>query len=624
MWGKIREGEVRRARVVAPESGTNWWSIITATLTAALTMCLQGCGGDNWAPVEVAKPLRLLALQDALQVDPGGTGQASFLLTTLEGVPAVGERLDFAVIDDPQTPGNDLAGATLGASSALTDDTGGAMVIVTGGLSTRFRLSARNLRAGVAEVWVTVSGGDEETGTVAVIATALPGSAIASLLSTVDVMLLDAMSCTELSATAPPKPARGIKTVTPGMAAEILVSNLTSNAAVIAQGRDAAGKMRATGCIDVPGSTVVPGNTVRVYVPLAELVPVPRGTFVLSSRFSLAKRDIATRLAAPWKDLSDCPLDPGQLWLDCAIDALGSPAGDPLDCVPAATGEGDLANLIMARRGIAVAGSTCRAGTISAGAGGQGLDARVAALFPSPAQPPAQGLVALGTQLASILDDVTLGSTLLLDPTATPGLFQATHTLRSAAFQVGALPATVDVVAQGIAAAQARLIPVGIAANVLSIDAHNLGLRLGSLAHAAFSQVALVGQGWPAATGAYLNLLFALAASGTGSARKTGCDALDALVCADVGRASGCLRAACVAGQVALAKRLDAGFALLDGDGADLQLSGSADMMDDNADGVTDRLGDPAKDMGLWTAQIRAHAGTEIVSGSWTGVHQAP
>src|SRR4029079_4370380 len=49
--------------------------------------------------------------------------------------------------------------------------------------------------------------------------------------------------------------------------------------------------------------------------------------------------------AAPGRDLSDCPLDPAQLLLDCIIDALSpETAADPLDCRPnpAPGGEGTL------------------------------------------------------------------------------------------------------------------------------------------------------------------------------------------------------------------------------------------------------------------------------------------
>jgi hypothetical protein len=580
------------------------------------------CGGDNWAPVSAAEPLRLLALQEVLQVKPGSTGRASFLLTTLAGIPKPNERLDFSVIDDPQTPTNDLAGATLAASSGLTDSAGVGMVTVAGGLRAMFRLSARHPRAGTAEVLVDVTEGME--GTLAAVATPVAGSTVTSQVTSVDVRVIDARFCNELSLISPPIPARPVKTVAPGVPADFNVSNL-STIAIVAQGRDDDGKLRAAGCIDVPGETIVPGNVVWVYVPLSELDPIPRGTFVLSSHFSLAKRELAQRLAAPWQDLADCPLDPGQIWLDCAIDALGSPAaGDPLDCVPAPTGEGDLADLIMTRRGVAALGSSCRASTFGAAGGEQSLDAKVARLFPSPASGPVAGLPSLGVTLASILNDFTLGSTLTVEATASPGLFQATHTLRSALFQVGGTMATVDVVAQGNPAAQTPFVPVATDAGTLSIDAHRLSLRLGSLAHVAFSKVALVGHGWPAATRPYLDMLFGLAASGTGAARKVGCDALDTLVCADVGRPDGCLRAACVAGQAALAARLDGAFALVDGDGGDLQLSGSAAMADDNDDGFADRLGASQQDPGLWTAQIRARAGTEILSGSWLGTPLAP
>ena len=315
-------------------------------------------------------------------------------------------------------------------------------------------------------------------------------------------------------------------------------------------------------------------------------------------------------------------MDPGQLWLDCAIDALGSPPGDALDCVPAPGGEGALADLIGARRASASAGSPCRAPTLPGGT--QSLDAKVAALFPSPGQPPATDAETLAAAIATILDNITIGSTLSLEATATPGVFQATHTLRTAAFQVGTQSTTVDVVAQGVPSAAVRFVSVTTMEDMLSIGTHNLGLRLGTLAHTAFANAALVSHGLPPGSGAYLDVLFGSATTAPGPTHRTGCDALDALVCADVGVSAGCLRAACIAGQAALATRLNAAFALADGDGSDLQLSGSAGMVDSDGDSVVDQLGITSEGSGLWTAQIRAHAGTEIISGSWTGSSQPP
>jgi hypothetical protein len=584
----------------------------------AVSSFALGCG-DDLPAVPLAGSLALVPLVDVALVKPGETARVSFRLKRVSGDnPVANERVTFSAVDDAQTPGSDLAGATLAASSTLTGDDGLATVSVTGGLPTIFLLTARHRLAPVAEVLVVVSEGGQ--GRVSVVASPVGGSSAAAAVTTVDLLFFDTLACSALSLTRPTQPMRPVRTVAPSMPAEFEINNMVPSA-ILGQGRDGNGKLRAAGCVDLPANTIVAGSAVQVYLPLAEWDPTPRGTFLLSSHISLGKRDITKRMAAPWIDLGDCPLDPGQLWLDCAIDALGAPPGDALDCVPAAIGEGDLADLIASRRGAAVAGTSCRGVTAL---GMQGIDAKVAALFPSPAAPAATIAPSLGAIVAVMLDDVGLGSTLSLENTASPHTFHGTHTLRTATFQVGSQSTMVDVLAQGGPASQARLVPVSTVGDVLSIDAHGLALHLGTLAHIAFSNVALVGRDLPAASTDYVALLFSAAASGTGTTRKTGCDALDALVCGEVGRPVGCLRAACVAGQAALAARLDAAFTLLNGDGADLQLAGSATMTDDDGDGWADRLGLSSRDPALWTGQIRARAGTEIFSGSWNGAPSPP
>ena len=87
----------------------------------------------------------------------------------------------------------------------------------------------------------------------------------------------------------------------------------------------------------------------------------------------------------------------------------------------------------------------------------------------------------------------------------------------------------------------------------------------------------------------------------------TGCDALDALVCTEVGRQPGCMRQACQAGQAALIARTEAGFASADGEGDDLQWGGTVDMSDADGDGIAEALGPgPASS---WTAQFRSSGG---------------
>ena len=92
----------------------------------------------------------------------------------------------------------------------------------------------------------------------------------------------------------------------------------------------------ASGCVDIPGSSLLADEAVEVALPLTDWSPDPVGTYTVTSTLTFAPPlAAAATLAAPWADLSDCPLDPAQLWLDCTVDAL-SPAtsADPLDCVP--------------------------------------------------------------------------------------------------------------------------------------------------------------------------------------------------------------------------------------------------------------------------------------------------
>jgi hypothetical protein len=592
-----------------------------ARLLVLLTVAGLGvhCGENGSPSNSVEAKLLLAPVLDVVMVKPGATAPVSFRLTTLDGAPVAGERLDFAAVD---APSSELGGATLSALSGLTDLNGVGSVTVAGGLRTEFRLSAHHRRSGLAEVTVKVGGSLD--GTIAVVPGAATGSTAAGAVVSIAVTLFEGMTCSQLPPLALPSKLHRTITVLPGAAAQFSIDS-TEDVGLVGQGRDADGHLRTDGCVDVPAGTVVAGDRLLVYLPLFDLEPTPRATFALSSRFSLARREILKRVTSPWQDLGDCPLDPGQLWLDCAIDALGASPGDAMDCVPAGSGEGELAGLIVARRGSASGSPLCRATTV---AGAQSLDAKVAALFPNPAQSPASDIDAMGAALGTMFDDVTLGSTLELNATAMRGWFQATHTLRTILFAIGNQSVSVDVVAQGAPDVQARLVPVNTSGDLLTIEAHNLGLHLGTLARTAFAKAALTvapspGQPSQSATGdipQYLGRLFGLASNGSGATKTTGCDALDAVVCADIGQLPGCLRAACVAGQAGLAARLDAAFAELDGSGPDLQLSGSAVMTDADQDGEAEQLGGTTNNPGLWTGQLRVRGGNETIGGSWAGM----
>ena len=64
-----------------------------------------------------------------------------------------------------------------------------------------------------------------------------------------------------------------------------------------------------------------------VRLPLAVTAPDPSGTYRADLHLLFSPSfPGAADLAAPWRDLSDCPLDPAQMWLDCTIDALSTSA----------------------------------------------------------------------------------------------------------------------------------------------------------------------------------------------------------------------------------------------------------------------------------------------------------
>jgi len=377
--------------------------------------------------------------------------------------------------------------------------------------------------------------------------------------------------------------------------------------------RDAGGTVRATGCVDIAAGAVLQGATLEVALPLAAVVLAPAGEYDISAQVLLAKRNIATRVATPWLDLTDCPLDPSQLWLDCAIDALASPAGAALDCVPPELGvlpgvPADQAALvadIAGRRGELAVGSACRPATRADGT--SSLDAKLAALFPNPAQSPAVDLDLISGLAAHVLDKFFLTSTLSLEGTGKLDAFRGTHTLQNATFIIGSEPVTTSVLALGIADSQARFVDVTTSGAGLTVGQHGLAVRIGTLARQAFEQSVSERLGLAPGIDVLLAAVFDLASWHPDTDHLTGCDALDALVCTEVGRQPGCMRQACQAGQAALIARTEAGFASADGEGDDLQWGGTVDMSDADGDGIAEALGPgPASS---WTAQFRSSGG---------------
>jgi hypothetical protein len=385
------------------------------------------------------------------------------------------------------------------------------------------------------------------------------------------------------------------------------------------------GTLVASGCVDIPGSSLLADETVAVGLPLTDWSPDPVGTYTVTSTLKLAPPlAAAAAVAAPWTDLSDCPLDPAQLWLDCTVDAL-SPASsaDPLDCVPSTApgGEGSLGDAIAALRGVPLtdgAGGPPRCRGAKNAAGKESLDALALGLFGSPTPAQLVALPAIATDAAAIFDSFQLVSQLTVAPGGTAGSYAVTHLLTGAAFGRSS-QVSVTLASLGLPVLNA-FTSATVSDRALVIGSHGFTLRLGTVARAAFGPLALAPRGLPADVPSFVSALFSLAQTPGGAA--TGCAALDGVVCSAAGRPSGCVMGACFAGLGALSAKLDNAFGAADGTGLDLTLSGTAPLIEKSGGGLADRLGsDGSSSSGsaTWSVNLRTSLGTSQLTASFAG-----
>jgi hypothetical protein len=157
---------------------------------------------------------------------------------------------------------------------------------------------------------------------------------------------------------------------------------------------------------------------------------------------------------------------------------------------------------------------------------------------------------------------------------------------------------------------------------LLVVDGHGFSLRLGRVARAGFGTAALGPRGVvPPDVGGLTTALAGLARSSDGE--LSGCAALDRALCTAVGRASGCIAAACPAGLAALTARLEGVFDAADGTGLDLYLSGSAPLVDARGVGYVRQFGSLIADpnaIATWSVDLRTASGSSHQITSFNGV----
>ena len=592
------------------------WALLVASAVACSSRVLPPL-----PDAAVIEPSHIEAASDTVAIPPFGSRQLVFHVLGPQDQAVPGAVMNFAIVDDPNTPGS--GGARLSFSSAITDDDGAVTLQVIAGQGlTQAKPLTFNVQASV---------GDLDPLPVPIFVTSVPLASVEIVpvildqsspdtVAKIRIYFYDDTSCSNVSLAHPASPMRGVRTVTPAIFSSVVTSGVH---AVLGQAVDAQGNMLNEGCTDVLGASLSADQVMRVLLPLARLYPSPEGTFLAVSEFSFAPPGTASA-QTKWADLSSSACDPARLWLDCTIDALsGSSAEDPLDCQPVDGGEGTLGALLSASRAVDSGSSAC-ADSLDA-SGNPSLDAKVHALFAG-ASLDALQLAALPTELGQDLTGLTVQSTLTVTATGATDGFNINHELTALALPDATIHSPIPMSALASPAPVAEYATGVSLAGVLNISTppahpHGFTLELGAAARSTFATYSLKPRLGEADVTAFIEALMNLATLDDGGTVLHGCDALDSLLCAEAAQTPGCVRDACILGLEALEQRLDTSFSALDGQGLDFFLSGSAPIVDRDGDGHADALGstsDALTGPGVWSAIFKSSAGTASVYGTWT------
>jgi hypothetical protein len=545
---------------------------------------------------------------DEVAVAPNGSRQLSFALVNGADQPVPNRVLQFQIADAALA-----RGATLSLSRGLTDARGAVNLQVIAGLATNFRL---NVSAEEAEsITVRVKVDPRKFGPVDVAPTVV--GALTESVASVHLYFASESSCATVSRTQPPSDTFPMRVAMPGQVERYSAVSIEDGHAIVGHGLDAAGVVVVDGCVDLSGTAILEETPVRVVLPLKAMTISPVGRFRVTSQLQLQGTPRAvTELQRTWRELSACPADPGQLWLDCTVDALSpETAEDPLDCVPSAADDSAFDGKLRPRRGLPVPGSSrCRQ------PGGATLETQIEGMF---AQNPSlrPNLEGITREAASLISSIGVQSYFQVSPTSRPDRFQVDHQLEALELGEPGAKVAVNLWSLGLPVRTARLVPAITVASDISFEQHGFTLRLGSAARLALEQGILARRGYPGETSAFISAIFASASYTDRGTTYKGCPALAALVCPLVGSPDGCLVTACQTGVAALGRQLSAVFSNLNGTGIDLYLEGTAPMIERNGDGKADSFGwllPSSIPPGVWSGYLRAGEEQHPLSGIFT------
>lgn len=344
---------------------------------------------------------------------------------------------------------------------------------------------------------------------------------------------------------------------------------------VLGRAEDSSSHLLGYGCVDLSDDVLRTGLQAKVPVPLSPVYPSPLGSYKLS--FTLKSKPAMPGL---WDQLA-CPAGLGQVLIDWTMQA-----------VP--TADKDVATRLQLLRG-ALDPSGCRTGSDKP-------DDKLQALLAG--TPAGTVLVPVAQDTASMVDGLQL-ETLLQVYASTSRDILASHTLVSVTLIAGTRSSTYSL----------ATVPVPTAANLLltqsgytlKIPEHALTLRLPSQWRKGMSDLVLA----PRSLTMTPAQLFQAAVAAAVSGGKTGCDAVESLLCGLIAPpCSGKLSAACLQASGTIATGLTSSLDDAPPD-YDLWLSLSATLQD--PDGT---LKAKSLDAGQVSGRALTSSGTVELSGT--------
>lgn len=562
-----------------------------------LVLLAAGCGDDPAPGADAGPPdneLVILGPGDDVGLSYNERINLRVRYQTELGEWLGGEPVEFALLTTG--PGENTAGSVLSATRVITDSQGVAAVdLVAGAADASFRVRVDARDAPTRYFYIEISDGGFAR---LRITPTHQGWRPLDSFSRVEVRLYraDELTCHFLDIDNRPfsfSPPRSLDAF--GGTVEYQ-SVAAGQALTVVAWAQAAGNTVpvSAGCVDLGALPPVPVEmavTIDDRPLVADASPVVTTLGLEPVAQALALMD-ATR---PW-DVLGCPAGPGQLLLECALDAA---AGDgALDC--RATGESPLESAVEARRG-ALGADGCRALVDSGGMPSLDAlltDAAQGEEFPGggdlaemlAVRSELLGQWVLSSELTSVAEDALAHGLTTLEVSTSAGDFALE--LRASSRPV-VVQSPVDAAWQGAD---------------LSADEHAFTLRAGQFAARALLELALV----PAGVSSQADSLGSALAASLRHEGATSCQALSQLVCTDIGQSDTCLMPACSQGAAALDVQMTAWWRALDASDLDFIMGGQMRAHDDDGDRIIEAVGPTPDAPAPWSATMILADGSEL------------